>query len=117
MGVPDARKRRYEKVVSMAEALDMSPWLRRLGLRDGDKQIAIYRRWEGIVGVHLANHTQPIRFQKGTLTVAVSSAAWLQELTMMKPRILKNIAKEFGSEYVKDLRLQNADFRIGPPNS
>jgi predicted nucleic acid-binding Zn ribbon protein len=113
MPAPEGHKRRYKKTVSMAEALDMSPFLKRLGVRDGDKQMEVYRRWSEVVGESVARNTQPVRFSKGVLSVTVSSAAWLHNLTMMKPQILKNLAREFGQGFVSDLRFRAADFDMG----
>jgi len=113
MGMPDSKKSRYRKVVSLGEALDMSPLLKRLGVRDGDKQMQVYRRWAEVVGESVARNTQPVRFSKGILSVTVSSAAWLHNLTMMKPQILANLAREFGEGFVKDVRLRAADFDLG----
>jgi predicted nucleic acid-binding Zn ribbon protein len=110
MPFPESQRRRYKKTVSMAEALDMSPLLKRLGVRDGDKQMEVYRRWNQVVGEGVARNTQPVRFSKGILSVTVSSAAWLHNLTMMKPQILANLAREFGEGFVKDVRLRAADF-------
>lgn len=110
MGMPDSKKSRYKKTVSMAEALDMSPLLKRLGVRDGDKQMRVYRKWSEVVGESVARNTQPVKFSKGVLSVTVSSAAWLHNLTMMKPQILANLAREFGEGFVTDLRLRAADF-------
>lgn len=110
MPAPEGYKRRYKKTVSLGEALDMSPLLKRLGVRDGDKQMEVYRRWSEVVGESVSRHTQPVRFSKGVLSVTVSSAAWLHNLTMMKPQILANLAREFGEGFVKDVRLRAADF-------
>jgi predicted nucleic acid-binding Zn ribbon protein len=110
MPFPESQRRRYKKTVSMAEALDMSPILKRLGVRDGDKQMELYRRWNQVVGESVARNTQPVRFSKGILSVTVSSAAWLHNLTMMKPQILANLAREFGEGFVTDVRLRAADF-------
>ena len=111
--MPDSNKRRYKKTVSMAEALDMSPLLKRLGVRDGDKQMEVYRLWNEVVGESVARNTQPVRFSKGILTVTVSSAAWLHNLSMMKPQILANLARQFGAGFVADVRLMAADFDMG----
>jgi predicted nucleic acid-binding Zn ribbon protein len=110
MPAPEGSKRRAKKTMSMAEVLDMSPALKRLGIRDGDKQMDIYRRWSEVVGEAVARNTHPVRFSKGVLTVSVSTAAWLHNLSMMKPQILQNLAREFGEGYVSDLRLKAADF-------
>ena len=113
MPAPEGGKRRYKKSLSLAEVLDMSPQLKRLGVRDGDKQIELYRRWSAVVGEAVARNTQPTRFSKGVLTVTVSTAAWLHTLTMMKPQILANLEREFGAGFVADLRLKAADFDMG----
>jgi predicted nucleic acid-binding Zn ribbon protein len=113
MPLPDGYKRRVKKTISLAEAIDMSPMLKRLGVRDGDKQMEVYRRWSEVVGEGVARNTQPLRFSKGVLTVSVSSPAWLHNLTMMKPQILANLDREFGAGFVRDIRLKAADFDMG----
>ncbi len=110
MSYPEANKRRYKTTVSLAQALDMSATLKRLGIGDGDKQMAIFRRWNQIVGDAVARNTQPVKYTKGVLTVSVSTAAWLHNLTMMKPQILANLEKELGNYAVKDIRFKAADF-------
>ena len=110
MAYPESNKRRYKKVVSLAQALDMSASLRRLGVGDGDKQMAIFRRWNEIVGEAVARNTQPVKYHQGILTVTVSSAAWLHNLTMMKPQILANLERELGNYKVLDVRFKAADF-------
>ena len=110
MAYPEPDKRRYKKAVSIAQALDMSYLLKRLGIGDGDKQMAIFRRWSEIVGEAVARNTQPVKYSKGVLTVSVSSAAWLHNLSMMKPQILANLEKELGNYAVKDIRFKAADF-------
>ncbi|MES2200964.1 MAG: DUF721 domain-containing protein [candidate division FCPU426 bacterium] len=110
MAYPESNKRRYKNTVSLAQALDMSPTLKRLGIGDGDKQMAIFRRWPDIVGDAVARNTQPVQYSKGLLTVSVSSAAWLHNLTMMKPQILANLSKELGNYSVKDIKFKAADF-------
>ena len=110
MPYPESNKRRYKKVVSLAQALDMSAGLKRLGVGDGEKQMAIFQRWNEIVGEAVARNTQPVKYNQGVLTVTVSSAAWLHNLSMMKTQILKNLEKELGNYAVKDIHFKAADF-------
>jgi predicted nucleic acid-binding Zn ribbon protein len=110
MPVPDGHKRRLKKVVSLAEALDLSPTLKRLGVRDEETHVAIYGKWAEIVGEAVARNTQAVGYRKGVLTVAVSSSAWLHNLTMMKPQILSNLDAALGKGMVKDLRFKAAGF-------
>ncbi|KAF3889060.1 MULTISPECIES: DciA family protein [Nostocales] len=44
--------------------------------------------WSEIVGATVAAHTQPVSVQRGVLRVATSSAAWSQNLTFERKRLL-----------------------------
>jgi predicted nucleic acid-binding Zn ribbon protein len=105
--------RRAKKMLSIGQAMDMSPLLKRLGLGDGDRQMDIFRRWSDIVGDAVARNTQPTKFSRGVLTVSVSSPAWLHNLSMMKPQILANLKRELQSSAVKDVKFRAADFDLG----
>lgn len=110
---PEGHKRRIKRMARLSEVLDLSPTLKRQGIRDGDKQMAIYKKWGEVVGDAVSRNTQPIRFSHGILTVAVSSAAWLHNLSMMKPQILHNLGQSFGKDMVLDIRFKTADFDLG----
>jgi len=105
--------RRIKRSAALKEVLDMSPWLKRLGVMDGDKQVAIFSRWEKIVGGPVARNTQPLKFSKGVLQVAASTPAWLQNLDMMKPQLLANLQRELGKGVVKEIRFRAAQFDMG----
>jgi predicted nucleic acid-binding Zn ribbon protein len=47
--------------------------------------------WAEIVGVAIAAHTRPLSIQRDILYVAVSSAAWAQNLTFERQRLLVKI--------------------------
>ena len=47
--------------------------------------------WPQLVGTAVAQHSQPHQIYRGSLQVAVSSAAWAQTLTFERLRILKKI--------------------------
>jgi predicted nucleic acid-binding Zn ribbon protein len=49
------------------------------------------RRWSDIVGPELAKRSQPDRFERGTVWVAVTGSAWAQELRMIKEKILERL--------------------------
>lgn len=104
--------RRTKKSLALKDVLDMNPILKRLGVMDGDKQVAIFSRWGEIVGGPVAKNTQPLKFNKGTLSIAVSSPAWLHNLAMMKPQILANLERELGKGVVTDLRFRAAGFEM-----
>jgi predicted nucleic acid-binding Zn ribbon protein len=49
------------------------------------------RRWDEVVGEHLAARSWPDRYTGGTVWVAVEGAAWANELRMRKEEILKRL--------------------------
>jgi hypothetical protein len=64
---------------------------------------AIWRVWEEAVGSHIARRAQPVRFRNSTLIVAVSSAPWMQELTLLKPDIRTALNARLPRPLVGDL--------------
>lgn len=65
----------------------------------------ILRDWEAIVGPGLAERSQPDRYERGTVWVAVTGSAWAQELRMIKPQILARLGERAGNaELFKDIR-------------
>lgn len=62
--------------------------LRARGLAEGVERAAVIPDWPEIVGPQIARVAAPVRFDRTTLFVEVSSSAWLMELRMMERRIL-----------------------------
>lgn len=64
------------------------------------------RRWPEVVGEQIAAHTRPdqIRFKK--LSLIVENSVWLQQLTFLKPTLLKKINEAAGGEIVSDIVLR-----------
>lgn len=56
----------------------------------------ILRDWEAIVGKPLALRSQPDKYHRGTVWVAVEGSAWAQELRMIKDRILERLGNAAG---------------------
>lgn len=65
----------------------------------------LLKKWEEIVGKQLAAKSAPDRFEDGTLWVAVTSSAWVQELGMRKEHILTRLNElARGNELFKEIR-------------
>ncbi len=63
--------------------------IRRIG------QASIVNDWAGLVGDQVASVTEPDSVDaSGTLRVRVRSAAWMQELQLMSPTIIQELAKK-----------------------
>ena len=63
--------------------------------------------WESLVGLPLAKHTRPGRYQYGTLYVYIDHPTWLSELSRFgQAEILLKLQERFGKDKIKKLRLQ-----------
>ncbi len=76
--------------------------MRRIG------QASIVNEWVGLVGDQVASVTEPDSVDaSGTLRVRVRSAAWMQELQLMSPTIIQELAK-------KGKRVKRIHWMLGP---
>lgn len=67
------------------------------------KDIEIWHSWEKIVGPSIAGRAKPLRISGGVLSVLVSSAPWMQQLSFMKADLKKKINKSLGEDRVSDI--------------
>jgi len=51
----------------------------------------LFSLWSEIVGDEIAEHSEPVTFFEGLLTVRASSTAWATQLNLLKPTILEKI--------------------------
>lgn len=82
--------------------------LRELNAEEVIEAGRVFALWPEIVGPAIAAHSVPRTLRQGVLFVEVSSAAWANELNMLKPKILKSIEQKLGPGRVKDVRWQVA---------
>ena len=75
------------------------------GLSQRLEQAAVIVHWPAIVGREIAKVAQPIAIDKqGVLQVAVTNNAWMTELSMMEPELLRVINEKAGSRKVQRIR-------------
>jgi len=65
-------------------------------------------QWKILVGALAAKHTRPASLRKKVLTVFVDSSGWMQEMTLQKRKILKELKRLFGKD-----KISRIHFRIG----
>lgn len=83
------------------------------GLAERLRDAEIWRVWPEVVGATLACRAQPLRIINGTLTVAVSSAPWMQELRFMTAMMKEKLNLRLGAEVVREIVLKAG--RVTPP--
>ena len=78
-----------------------------LGLAERLKESEIWRLWPEVVGPTVAARAMPLRIIKGTLTVAVSSGPWKQELTFLKGMMIEKLNQRLGGAVVREIVLKS----------
>lgn len=51
----------------------------------------VMKNWSEIVGEMIANHSEPDRYDRGTLWIAATGTAWAQEIRMQEELILNRL--------------------------
>ena len=69
-------------------------------------QYQIWDSWADIVGEQIAKKSAPKTMRGTTLIVGVNNSAWVQELTMMKPRIMQKLKDLFPDAKIEEIRFE-----------
>ncbi len=77
----------------------------------------IWLVWDAAVGKQIAAKAHPVSFRDGTLTIAVASAPWMQQLTFLKKQIIQKVNERLGGNVVCDLYLKAGRQKILPPQT
>ena len=74
---------------------------------DRIRQAHIIPDWESLVGPQIAKVTEPLSVTpQGTLFVAVQTNAWMTELSLLEPELLKKLNVKTGRLSIKKIRWQ-----------
>ncbi len=84
----DRSKRRQPSSMDdlVASVLDQA------GLTERIRQASVIPEWPKLVGPQIASVTEPVLLQPdGTLVVTVRTHAWMQELTLLEPELMRSL--------------------------
>jgi hypothetical protein len=99
---PNEKKRKPEALANVVGA-----FLKESKLDLRVEQASVVPEWEMLVGKQIATVTKPISVTPdGTLFVAVKTNAWMTELSLMEPQILRALNAKAGRQRVRKIRLQ-----------
>lgn len=78
-------------------------WVKRISLS------TVLRNWAGLVGEDNAEHSQPVNFVDGVLTVQCDSTSWATGMKFSAAALVARLNKELGEQTVKriDIRAPN----------
>lgn len=79
--------------------------LRDTGIAARVEQAGIIPEWSALVGPQISNVTEPMSITAdGTLFVSVTTAAWMNELSLLEPELLRALNGKDGRTPVKRIR-------------
>lgn len=91
------RNRPPEKLGSV-----LAQMLERSGLAERVEQASIVPEWTSLVGTQIAAVTRPLSItREGTLFVAVTTNAWMSELSLMEPELLRILNARAGPSPIR----------------
>ncbi|MGH7651547.1 MAG: DciA family protein [Gemmatimonadaceae bacterium] len=99
---PEEKKRKPEPLANV-----VGSFLRAAKLDERVEAAQVVPEWESLVGKQIATVTKPISVtQDGTLFVSVKTNAWMTELSLMEPQILRALNAKAGRSRIRKIRLQ-----------
>jgi predicted nucleic acid-binding Zn ribbon protein len=69
----------------------------------------VVRTWNEVAGENTAQHTRPVAFDRGILTVQADSTAWAKQLQLMRSHILSEIIRRYPEAGVETIRFIGPD--------
>jgi predicted nucleic acid-binding Zn ribbon protein len=83
----------------------MSDVLQNTGIAARVDQAAVIPEWGALVGAQIAAVTEPMSVTAdGTLFVSVTTNAWMNELSLMEPELLRTLNAKLGRMPVRRIR-------------
>jgi len=100
--VTERKKKRPERVANI-----LADVLAQRGLRDRVEQAGVIPEWRRLVGAQIAAVTEPRSISaNGTLFVAVTTNAWMNELSLLEPELLRSLNAKATRAPIKKIRWQ-----------
>jgi predicted nucleic acid-binding Zn ribbon protein len=94
------KKRRPEAVGNV-----VAKWLHSTGLAERVDQAAVIPEWPRLVGPQIAAVTTPKSITaNGTLFVEVATNAWMNELSLLEPELLRSLNAAEGRAGIRRIR-------------
>lgn len=70
------------------------------------RDVRVILLWTESVSAEIARHTEPVKIRNRVLYINAKSPVWAQELTFLKPEIIKKLNDKAGYEAVQDIRFK-----------
>jgi predicted nucleic acid-binding Zn ribbon protein len=101
------RRAKPEPVAGLVGSL-----LSRLGIAERVERASAIADWASLVGPHIAQVSRPVRIRDATLFVEVESAAWRNELSLLRPSLMRKLNAGKRAGRIEKLVFLQSDGRI-----
>lgn len=88
---------------------------RKMGVQERLEPYRAWKVWAEVVGPQTAQHAQPFRLRDGILEVRVDHPVWMQQLQLLKPRILERLNRAIAPSLLQDILLRHGQPEIPAP--
>lgn len=85
----------------------LQQWLTARGMNEKFSRYRVWQFWEAAVGAQIAARAKPVRLRGSILEVRVDHPVWMQQLQLLKPRILARLNEHLGERLIDDLFLRH----------
>lgn len=85
----------------------LQQWLASRGMDTKFSRYRVWQFWEAAVGEQIAARAKPVRLRGAILEVRVDHPVWMQQLQLLKPRILAKLNEQLGEHLIDDLFLRH----------
>jgi hypothetical protein len=91
--------------------------LRQQGLDGRLREYRAWQVWDDVVGPQIAARARPVRIREGILEVRVDQAVWMQQLQLLKPKILVRLNERLEGATIRDLYLRRGKIERETPET
>lgn len=88
---------------------------RTMGVHERLEPYRAWKVWAEVVGPQTAQHAHPFRLRAGILEVRVDHPVWMQQLQLLKPRILERLNSAIAPAVLSDIHLRHGQPDIPAP--
>lgn len=85
----------------------LQQWLSARGMDTKFGRYRAWQYWDQAVGAQIAARAKPVRLRGAVLEIRVDHPVWMQQLQLLKPRIISRLNELLGEPLIEDLFLRH----------
>lgn len=92
----------------------LQQWLSSRGMDTKFGRYRAWQFWDEAVGTQIAARAKPVRLRGAILEIRVDHPVWMQQLQLLKPRIISRLNELLGEHLIDDLFLRHGRNNSSP---